>query len=144
MSATAATKPGLQYLSEAHLDPLPAPLAPRALQTLAQAADLIRQEQYLDFVRNRTFRQTLLCHDAVQIRRPPEPERVTTMFVRALARPEAAQPDVCSTAVERFSTAILRLTLMAHLRGRSPAFALANDRRSERARVLPALTHMER
>ena len=29
--------------------------------------DLLHMEQYMDFLRNRMFRQTLLCHDSVAL-----------------------------------------------------------------------------
>jgi hypothetical protein len=43
---------------------LPGQLPPKVLQTLNQLAlDLIQMEQYLDFVRNRMFRASLLCRE---------------------------------------------------------------------------------
>ena len=51
--------------------PLPANLTPHATETLqGLTSDRIRAEQYLDFVRNRTFRWTLLCHDRVPVQSP--------------------------------------------------------------------------
>jgi len=102
--AAHAAARGLQFLSEAHLQSDPAQLAPRLVQFLTQKPDLCRQEQYLDFLSNRPFRATLLCHAKVNLQRPPAPERVLTMYVSGLARPEAALPDVSAPAVERFHT----------------------------------------
>ena len=56
---------GLQFLSEAKLAHMVEPqLDPEKLATLSELAggDLIAYQQYLDFVRFRRFRQTLLCH----------------------------------------------------------------------------------
>jgi methyltransferase-like protein len=57
---------GLQFLSESALSEMltthfPAQIA----ETLERISpDLLRLEQYMDFIRNRQFRQTLLCHEA--------------------------------------------------------------------------------
>jgi methyltransferase-like protein/SAM-dependent methyltransferase len=56
---------GLQFLAESDLYvPLPRDFAPD-VQELIQALqpDRIHMEQYMDIVQDRTFRQTLLCHD---------------------------------------------------------------------------------
>ncbi|MCI0376408.1 MAG: class I SAM-dependent methyltransferase [Gemmataceae bacterium] len=83
-----ASARGLQYLAEARPAPLPRTLSAKAQETLeGLGADLIRAEQYLDFVRNRTFRWTLLCHDRVMLRRPPSATTVQGLQVSALARP---------------------------------------------------------
>ena len=51
--------------------------APQVAQTLARIApDVVHQEQYMDFLRNRTFRQTLLVHDSVALTRNMSPQRV--------------------------------------------------------------------
>ncbi len=57
-----ANKAGLQYLCDVDLQAMfPSTLSEEA-QTLIEAFDdLIEQEQYIDFIRNRNFRQTLLC-----------------------------------------------------------------------------------
>jgi SAM-dependent methyltransferase len=54
---------GLDFLGEAHLTAMgTARLTPAVHRALASlAADTIEREQYLDFICNRTFRETLLC-----------------------------------------------------------------------------------
>jgi methyltransferase-like protein/SAM-dependent methyltransferase len=54
---------GLQYLAEASVtDMLTAHFPPHVAETLERISpDLLHLEQYMDFVRNRQFRQTLLC-----------------------------------------------------------------------------------
>lgn len=66
-----AERHGLQYLGESGLAEMLASNFPEKVRTtLAQLGnDLIRQEQYMDFLRNRTFRQTLLCRKGAAIRR---------------------------------------------------------------------------
>ena len=48
----------------------------------AMGLDHLETEQFLDFVRNRTFRSTLLCRDSVVPERMIGPERLEGMYVR--------------------------------------------------------------
>jgi len=73
-----AARHGLQYLSESVLPPPPDPvnnseLAP-ILASLA-GDDFIAREQLLDFLRNRMYRETLLCHVDREVRRDYLPEQ---------------------------------------------------------------------
>jgi hypothetical protein len=59
-----AAKHGLQYLGEASLrDSMALDVAPDVMADVREmaAGDLIAEQQYLDFVRSRQFRRTLLC-----------------------------------------------------------------------------------
>jgi SAM-dependent methyltransferase len=47
--------------------------------------DLIRKEQYLDFLRMRRFRQSLLCHKEVALDRELSPDAVTQFYVSSQA-----------------------------------------------------------
>ncbi len=59
----AAARHRLQYLCEVDLHTMfPTVLGEPAAAFVEQFDDLIEQEQYLDFLRARNFRQTLLCH----------------------------------------------------------------------------------
>lgn len=87
---------GLQFLSEAHLnDVLEPELGAEALDALSQlaAGDLIAYEQYLDFARYRRFRQTLLCHAELRLRREEVVSHVRKLLVASPMRAAAAQPD---------------------------------------------------
>jgi methyltransferase-like protein/cyclopropane fatty-acyl-phospholipid synthase-like methyltransferase len=100
--ARAAAK-GLQYLGESWYHTRFDNLAPEVLQTLQQLSeDLIQFEQYLDFLRNRVFRRTVLCHADVPLNRTPEPESLSVYALTALARPLSEQPNVLSSGVEEF------------------------------------------
>src|SRR5690606_22068915 len=55
------------------------------------AGDAIALEQYMDFLRNRMFRQTLLCHADVPVQRMLRPEPVYNCLVRTNAQP--VSPD---------------------------------------------------
>lgn len=78
-----ATKVGLQYLGESDFQSMltmnfPPPVAEK-LKKLS--ADIIQTEQYMDFVRNRLFRQTLLCHASRKLERTLTGQRVWDLHV---------------------------------------------------------------
>ena len=62
---------GLRYVGEAQpTTVMPGEFPADVEATLRRMADdEVQFEQYLDFLRNRTFRRTLLCHDTVPLRR---------------------------------------------------------------------------
>ena len=62
--ARRAARHGLRYLSEATVGNAPSS-APPVEDATWSTSELIRAEQHSDFVRGRTFRRTLLCHDVV-------------------------------------------------------------------------------
>ena len=57
----------------------------------------------MDFLRNRTFRKTLLVHQAVSISRQLRPDRILSLYVASNARSTSSNPDVRSISVEEFS-----------------------------------------
>lgn len=75
--AAHAQRHGLQYLSEAVLPPPSDPgyrfEVRKALEAKAPG-DFLRQEQLLDFLRVRTYRETLLCRAGCSLRRDFAPE----------------------------------------------------------------------
>ncbi len=97
---------GLQYLSETRLLSMQAGVFPpetsEKINALTRDDDVLR-EQYLDFLKLRTFRQTLLCHAGVRLDRRPNPERVKQLSASSEARPSASEPDVRSAAAEEFN-----------------------------------------
>lgn len=102
--AERAGRHGLQYLSEAEphlteIDNLPAGVA-EGLRRLA--SDRIALEQYLDFVLNRTFRRTLLCHQGLRVERAATPARVRRLHALSAARPVSESPDLGPGRSEAF------------------------------------------
>jgi len=64
---------------------------------------VIRKEQYLDFLKNRRFRQTLLCRDDVTLDRRLRREVIRGMHLGSQARPVSEKPDIASPdVVEEF------------------------------------------
>jgi len=82
---------GLQFLCEAELASMQANRYPQVLGQLAGhgsgdaegALDPIKAEQYLDFSRLRMFRQTLIVHADVEVKRQLEPARVRELSASA-------------------------------------------------------------
>jgi methyltransferase-like protein/2-polyprenyl-3-methyl-5-hydroxy-6-metoxy-1,4-benzoquinol methylase len=72
---------GLQYLGDADVPTMySGNFTQAAHDTLGQIPDLIRQEQYLDFLSDRRFRSTLLCHSDIRLSRDISAERLAGYF----------------------------------------------------------------
>src|SRR5262249_46193589 len=98
-----AASAGLRYLSRATFGLEESGLSPAFLQDISQLGpDIIRREQYIDFVLNRSFRQSLLCHAGRMTSGGPRPEAVRSLRLVAMARPENPTPDLRSDAREPF------------------------------------------
>lgn len=102
--AERAARHGLQYLGEAEFSTMLASnFAPEVHDTVRRIApDVIRQEQYMDFLRNRTFRQTLLVRGGVAVDRQVTPPRVRALWVSGALRPAGPAPDLGAGQEEAF------------------------------------------
>ena len=96
---------GLEYLGEADFfemqDDIYAEPVAEAIERFAQG-DVIRKEQYLDFIKGRAFRQTLLCRKEVELTRLPRPEQITSLHVSSDANPISAAPNLGPGVAEEF------------------------------------------
>lgn len=88
--AERAARHGLQYLGEAEFSTMLASNFPaEAGKTVRRIApDVIRQEQFMDFLRNRTFRQTLLVHADATVDRNVSPDRLGSLWIAGALQPE--------------------------------------------------------
>jgi methyltransferase-like protein/2-polyprenyl-3-methyl-5-hydroxy-6-metoxy-1,4-benzoquinol methylase len=76
-----ASKNGLQYLAETTLSTMYTGNLPKATaDVLATSDDIVRTEQYMDFVYNRRFRTTLLCHADRILKRSITPETIKDFY----------------------------------------------------------------
>lgn len=93
--AAHAGRHGLQYLAEAEFTEMQTRALPTALQQrLSAIDDVVRREQLLDFLKQRMFRQTLLCRDEIVLDRSPSPRRIAAMAVAGSIASEASgAPD---------------------------------------------------
>jgi methyltransferase-like protein len=96
---------GLQFLSEAVLaDMDDGHLPDEVRETLAGFAqnDVIRREQYLDFLKCRVFRQTLLCRNELSPKHELDDVKLENFYMSSTARAESKQPDFSRGAIEEF------------------------------------------
>jgi SAM-dependent methyltransferase len=96
---------GLQFLSETDFFEMgDHGFAPAVRHSLARfAPDLISREQYLDFLKVRRFRQTLLCRSGLPLESELRAERVWGLPVSCLAQAEDPAVDPASAAEQRYS-----------------------------------------
>jgi methyltransferase-like protein/cyclopropane fatty-acyl-phospholipid synthase-like methyltransferase len=90
--AERAKSRGLKYLGEARVGTMVTgnfgPDIEKTLRILA--TDQIQAEQYMDFLRNRMFRESLLCRDSVQPNWAVNPECLRVLHVASAAKPVGA------------------------------------------------------
>lgn len=84
-----AEKHQLRYLAETQFNEMVAAnFGSEVERTIRELkVGLIPTEQYLDFLRNRTFRRTLLCHKDVVLNRHIGPEQLSGMYVSCALQP---------------------------------------------------------
>jgi methyltransferase-like protein/SAM-dependent methyltransferase len=76
--------------------------------------NVLRQEEYLDFLRCRTFRRTLLCHADVEVRPAPLVEAVEGLQAAVSVAPGAIDPQIRPNVVESFRTADGKTVVIDH------------------------------
>jgi methyltransferase-like protein/SAM-dependent methyltransferase len=92
-----ASRKGLKFLANGWIgsqEDLPAEVMDTVLEL---AEDTIAIEQYLDFMRNRSFRETLLCHESCPIQHELDPRCLKDLLVISRVRPEEDEIDLTST-----------------------------------------------
>jgi SAM-dependent methyltransferase len=96
---------GLEYLGEADFLEMQSDIyAASTVETLQRFAqgDVVRKEQYLDFIKGRRFRQTLLCRRETGLHRSPRPEQLMAMYFASPASPISAAPEFQAGVWEEF------------------------------------------
>ncbi len=92
-AARAATR-DLRYLAEADLRDLRTDAWPAGVRdALPGVDDVLRREQFLDYLKLRRFRQTLLCRAATNPAPLPSAERLASLSVASYARPLVADEE---------------------------------------------------
>jgi methyltransferase-like protein/SAM-dependent methyltransferase len=96
---------GLQYLGDADFSTMfSGQFPPQVAETINRIAqDQISQEQYMDFLRNRTFRQTLLVRQEQTVVRELNPEHIRGLYVASDLKPLTKKPDILSNKTEVFA-----------------------------------------
>lgn len=100
-----AAKQGLQYLSDVALSTMYlGNMKPSVTEKLQNLNDIVKTEQYLDFINNRRFRSTLLCHSNVAINRALNNNSIKEFAISLDIVPEKPfnQKDLESNEVVKF------------------------------------------
>jgi SAM-dependent methyltransferase len=100
-----ARRHGLEYVAEAEFKAVQyGGLSRETIQMLRLVAggDKIREQQYLDFLKCRRFRQTLLCHREAPVLDAPDPGRAVKLRAASPLQPVSDSPDLDSDAEEEF------------------------------------------
>lgn len=99
-----ANSHNLSFLGEAEFSTMMTSNFPPSVgETLRRISnEIVRTEQYMDFVRNRTFRQTLLCKSSAQINRNVDANKIMSMLVSSPIKPEKQSANLQSNAPENF------------------------------------------
>lgn len=94
----------LQFLAEADFfDMVPRGVTPKAVEVLDSINnDIVLREQYLDFMRGRHFRKTLLCHADASINRGIKSDCVKSFLISMSAKPESPTPASEAGAKDTF------------------------------------------
>lgn len=84
-----ASKHGLQYLGDASLTSMYVGNLPEKVATkLHEITDIVRSEQYMDYVTNRRFRSTLMCKNNVRLNRSLNNNDIKKFHISMKATPE--------------------------------------------------------
>src|SRR5437764_1620555 len=98
-----AARYGLQFLSEAdYFDTQYHGFPAEVTEQLQQMSDenVLVKEQYLDFLKGRSFRQTMLCRHSVALNRSIKPELIKNFYITTDAKPAQAETDIKTYSVE--------------------------------------------
>ena len=99
-----AEKYGLQYLAEASFELMfNHGFSDDVSNTLEQVSqDIIQKEQYMDFLRNRFFRQTLLCKKEHNLTRTLDAKSMERLLVSSAILPVDESVDLAKGAMQKF------------------------------------------
>ncbi len=95
---------GLQFLCEADPQLLHyGRISPDARKMLDSfGTDILRREQYFDFIKCRRFRSSLICRSSEQLRRDPDLEILNNFLISTNVRPASPEPGIAEGDAETF------------------------------------------
>ena len=124
--AARAAQHNLKFLSEASLLEMRGPgISEELYETLQQHDDPLIVEQYVDFLVNRTFRKTLLCHANLTTAKQPLLENVPKFRILGMAVPKSSTPDLVGTKSEEFTSSWGSSVTTSHPVDKTSLFTLA-------------------
>lgn len=93
----------LQFLSESEITAMSMHSFSKDVQEMISSLEtIVEREQYMDFLRGRVFRQTLVCHKKTGLNREIQPSKINEFFICSPVRPLAENPDLTAGKVEKF------------------------------------------
>ena len=124
-----AERYGLKYVTDFDFrGSLPSHYDPKVAETfLRTARNVVEMEQYLDFLRSRTFRQTLLCHAGLEVQRTIKAERLSGLYVASRAVPVSPEPSLHDRTVEKFQAVDGSVLSMDHPASKAAFVYLAEN-----------------
>jgi methyltransferase-like protein len=99
----------LQYVTDMKFSHMPDQFLPKTAQQAMADLDIVKQEQYLDFLLNRSFRRTLLCHAPQALERVPHTDTMSGFHVALAMSIEAGKINLDSDDPIRFKIGELSL-----------------------------------
>lgn len=101
---------GLQYLGDAEFSTMLLRNLPEKAQQAFRQLPVVRQEQYMDFVRGRRFRKTMLCHRGIRLKRRVKPETMRQFHLALADGVESERVDIRNEKPCQFRRGGRRLT----------------------------------
>ncbi len=95
---------GMQYLAEADVTSMSMNEIPEQTRKSLDAlgSDLVKREQYMDFVKCRRFRSSLLCNADLRPDRNPQPSVLNNLLVASQVESEGSTEDLSAPTPLRF------------------------------------------
>jgi methyltransferase-like protein/2-polyprenyl-3-methyl-5-hydroxy-6-metoxy-1,4-benzoquinol methylase len=100
------TRQQLQYLGDSEIATMfPAALGDSIQRNLAQVSqDFVELEQHMDFLRNRRFHHSLLCHRGLSVSRQLSPTSLHGLFLAGNLRPDGGPTELRSPQAASYLT----------------------------------------
>ena len=95
---------GLQYLSEENVAQMLLDNCSQEVTDALRPLSLIQQEQYMDFLRGRRFRQTLLCHKEISLNRSLRSDQMMCFHVSLRTLPDPVEVDIRNDEPSKFKS----------------------------------------
>lgn len=95
---------GMQYLAEADATSMSMNEIPEAARKSLEALgnDLVKREQYMDFVKCRRFRSSLICNAELRPNRSPQPSILSNLLVASQVESEGSTDQLSAPTPLRF------------------------------------------
>jgi SAM-dependent methyltransferase len=103
----AAERQGLQYLCDANFSRSELRNQPKRVEEELRNvpdSELVVRDQYLDFIAGDSFRNTLLCHRDVELRRSIDPQSIRDYHLASSLKPTSPGPDGLWAGIMEFKT----------------------------------------